>query len=184
MSDESTLHRQLDLAELHSHLEALRGAPDSALPQALSRVRDALRAHANEQTLDIEDQWMQLEPALGLTGQQREMARLLREELADQAQPIGFAAVGGLVLLTSVAGGSAALEGGAHAPSDAGFAAVRQLDGVNGAPGGGDPAPSVAAANLAPEIADVAAQFPTLADAVSDLVGDPPASDEIGRAHV
>ena len=107
MTNSSTLTAmagQLDLAEVRLHLESLNAAAAELAP-SIRRAQQSLLAHLPSQEVDLEELWLAIEPELGLTAQQHETVRLLREELSEQARPVSFAAAGGLILFTSLGGG-------------------------------------------------------------------------------
>lgn len=93
LNSRAALPDQIDLAEVRLHLESLNAAAAELAP-SIRRAQQALLGHLESQNVDLESLWLAIEPELGLTTQQHETVRLLREELPEQVQPVSFAGRG------------------------------------------------------------------------------------------
>ena len=168
------LSEQLDLAEIRLHLETLTSVSTDLAPE-IRRTQRALIEYLEGQEIDLERLWLEIEPELGLTSQQHEAVRLLREELSEQARPVSFAAAGGFILFTSLAGGGD-LDvdmGDGGASLDSGPVAMQSVDYDPDL----DTSRYPASEELAPELAEVVASYPPLADALNELLDDGHVSD-------
>ena len=151
---------KLELLEARLHAEQLRDLAADALAPRLAEARELLLRTAEQCTLDLERVWLGIEGHLGLTPQQRELRRLVGEELSEQARPIGLSAVGGLIFFTSMGGGQLGLfdqAGPSGAPPPPEVAAAMLL----GGDAGPAPEPVVATdAALPPELSSVRRRLP------------------------
>ncbi len=159
---------KLELLEARLHAEQLRDLAANALAPRLAEARELLLRTAEQCTLDLERVWLGIEGHLGLTPQQRELRRLVGEELSEQARPIGLSAVGGLIFFTSMGGGQLGLfdqAGPSGAPPPPEVAAPMLL----GGDAGPAPEPVVATdAALPPELSSVVGDYPELSALIDE----------------